>query len=199
MSRTINYGISRDSFAPGGVSGTIKVSSNSRLSLIPVLDPSIGGTGLDSSVSTGIPKILAGVWSVGYIRAADFGIPYTGGLYLMVNNDGSLTWAPGGSGPSTETVTYVSGPTYTVQSTDMNLAVDSTLGPVTINLGTIAGTKRLTIFDNAGTAGVNNITIVPGGTDTIMRSTDSLTIMTQNTSITLLSTSSTNWHVVSMN
>lgn len=199
MSRTINYGITKESLAAGTANSTIIVGGNSRLTNMQYITPNIGGTGINTSVSTGVAKVNAGNWSVSYINANDFGQPYSGGLVLGVNSDGSVSWVNGGSGPSTETVTNVSVLNYTRLSTDMNLAVDASIGAVTINLGTITGVQRITIFDSTGFAGVNNITITPGAGTTIMRSTDSLVIATQNTAITLLSMSSTNWQMVSKN
>lgn len=199
MSRTTSYGITRESIAAGPVNSVIYVGTTGRLTSNNTLIPKVGGTGIDSSNSVGVAKVLAGTWSVDYIKAADFGQPYSEGLVLGVHGDGSLSWVTSGSGPSAETVTHVSVLNYNVQGADMNLAIDSSIGPVTINLQEITGTRRLGIIDSAGFASENNITVVPFLGNNIMRSTDSLILPNDNVSVSLLSVSANNWHIVSKN
>lgn len=196
MSRTQFFGINKNSIN-AVLPNTVIYSDNlNRVANSSYLSTTLGGTGINSSSTTGVAKVNAGTWSVDYIDAPDFGVPYTAGYVLSVLGDGSLQWIPNTAG---ETVTQVNTSPYTVLSSDMNLAVHTDIGPFTINLPQISGTRRLEIIDVDGSCGVNNITIVPFAGNTIMRSAETLTLVYSNISIELLSVSATNWHIVSRN
>lgn len=196
MSRTQFFGINKNSINVVSPNTVIYSDGTNRVANSNYLSPALGGTGINSSTSVGVTKVNAGTWSVDYIDAPDFGVPYTAGFVLSVLVDGSLQWIPNTAG---ETVTQVNTSPYTVLSSDLNLAVHTDLGPFTINLPQISGTRRLQIIDVDGSCGINNITIVPFAGNTIMRSAETLTLVYSNISIELLSVSATNWHIVSRN
>lgn len=195
-SRTQNFGIKSSSLNANTPDTVVYVGALNRLNNAATLSATLGGTGIDSSASTGVAKIAAGIWSVDYIKAQDFGEPFTNGYVLSAMTGGSVQWI---SNETQETVTQVTSSPYTVVAGDKNLAVQTSLGPFTINLPGITSTRRIGIIDVDGFCGSNNITIVPSIGDTIIRSVNSLTLLYPNISIDLLSVSATNWHVVSKN
>jgi hypothetical protein len=71
--------------------------------------------------------------------------------------------------PQTITATPVSASPYAPTNSDSYLAVDTTAGPITINLQAAAARigLPLVIKDVNGHAAANNITLVPSGAETI--------------------------------
>jgi len=69
--------------------------------------------------------------------------------------------------PGAKAITSAASP-YTVLSSDRILLVDTTGGPVTINMQPSAARQYdLEIKDDKGTAATNNISVVPSGAETI--------------------------------
>lgn len=76
---------------------------------------------------------------------------------------------------------------YTVTSTDMYLGVDTTSGPVTINLQNADVVARnFTIKDKVGNASVNNITVTTPGASTLIDGSTSYVISGNYQSINLI-------------
>lgn len=87
--------------------------------------------------------------------------------FLMTDGSGTLTW----SGPNKYTRTVVNSTTYTVLSTDDIIAVTyTTTGTCTVTLPAISsvGEIKLSIVDEGGNSGNNNITVAYASGDFLL-------------------------------
>lgn len=127
-------------------------------------------------------SVLAGDASDGIISLPNG----ASGQVLTSQGPGTLPiWASPPSYSYT-TVTSAMSP-YTVTSTDMYLGVDTTSGPVTINLQNADVVARnFTVKDKAGNASVNNITITTPAASTLIDGSTSYVISGNYQSINLI-------------
>jgi len=197
-SRTQNYGTARESIAMRSSSNAVFTDTTARLNVSTQLEPALGGTGINTAASTGVAKVLAGNWSVDYINGADFGLPYSNAYVLSINTGNVLAWVPKAN-IAPDPVTQVNTLVYNTTNLDYDLAVDTSIGAITINLPQTTIGKRFNIIDVAGYAGNNYITIVPYVGNTILRSTAPLVVPYSNSSVGIVGVSSTNWHIVTQN
>jgi hypothetical protein len=82
----------------------------------------------------------------------------------------------------------------TITSSDDVVAVDTSLGAVTITLPDIIGKQKFTIIDESGNADIENITISCDGTDTIIGQS-SVVITDKYNSYTLFSDGISKWFI----
>jgi len=118
--------------------------------------------------------------------AVDYKITASNGTHLL--NGGYYTHS--------KTISNSDSP-YTILPADYIILVDTTLNTVTINLPSSANSidRNLIIKDAAGYVGVNNITIIPNGSDTIERVSGNKIISIVNTVLKLYC-NSTNWYIL---
>lgn len=111
------------------------------------------------------------------------------GNVLKTDGSGTMSWV--NSNISTRTI--VSTSTYTIKSTDVQIAVTYTpTGTVTLTLPSASTLAEFSITDEGGNAGTNNITIDRDGSDTILGDT-SFIINGDYNSIRLYSNGGTAW------
>ena len=102
-------------------------------------------------------------------------------------------------GQSTEIISYtrtiVNTAIYNAKNDDDIVAVQYTpTGPVTIILPEITQKAQINIVDEGGSANVNNITIVPNGTNTILNQS-SFSIVNAYNGITIYNDEISNWFI----
>jgi len=127
------------------------------------------------------------------------------GLTVGVYVNGQQTGVGGGgSSASSYPKFIIVNANYTVTDSDLVgylstfLAVDATAGPITVTLpaanARLAGEWTIHVTDMKDQAALNNITIVPAGTDTINLATSQ--VLTANgESITIINDGVSNWQV----
>lgn len=87
---------------------------------------------------------------------------------------------------------------YTTNSGEL-LHVDTTAGPVTINLPPSGLDGILQISDVAGQASTNSITVNPNGTDTILGDTGLIITTNRASAVLSIDETQTDWKITSFN
>jgi len=151
------------SVAPSSTAGVPLVSGGS--SANPSYTTAVvagGGTGQVSFTANA--PIIAGSSSTAALAQVTTNLN-TAGYVLTANGSGAPTFQAAASGNLTITnVTYATGNPYVVLSTDQFITADVTGGVITINLPNAPTTGRvISIKDEVGLAGTNNITITTVG------------------------------------
>ncbi len=156
---------------------------------ITTLTHSGNGNNLVNAFSSPVSAGATARWTYDRITATWYGV----GLAASV--------IPGGTYTRT-TVDNAASP-YTVLLADDHLAVNVSAGPVTLVLPLIStlvdSKKRYTITDESGGGQVNNITIIPSGSDFILGETAGSGGFVMNTnwqSISVYANESNRWHLV---
>jgi hypothetical protein len=138
-----------------------------------------------SAPSTNLSIYVDGSNDLYYVNGSGTSVQITDGNALTASTAAAITYKAITTTP------------YTVLSTDTNKAlVVDTSSAKTLNLPSAANAMWLYIKDQDGTAGTNNITISPNGSDTIDGSNSDL-VMTENWgSRTMISDGSSAWYVI---
>lgn len=147
--------------------GPVKTDASGNLSSEAQLAAVRGGTGIDTSASTGVPSISSGTWSVGAHLAVTLGGTNLGTLTAHGIVLGEGTSNPSFVGPTTAGIPLLSGgasadPSYTALTLSQATAVTGTLGVGNGGIGVANPTAHGVLVAEGSSA----VTPVGGGTCT---------------------------------
>lgn len=156
--------------------------------------PINGGTGIDSSESTGIPYVKSGVWAVGKINTSGLGQGTPAGSTYIDGATGNWTALPIGEIALTNATNLISGLTSaTIGGTGLNTSASTGLAQVAAGTWSVSSTVTAATITTLGATTVNAATVnattgtITNGTITNLTSTKKIltpTAATTNATLT---------------